>query len=89
MDLLSPLTAQERKQRDQPNVIVLVLSAGLIFMLSGYIADFGRFGLVTLAIAVNALFVFRDLRPDLMRELTRPKNMPPPKEYGEAGKKET
>lgn len=89
MDVLSPMTAQERTQRDQPNVVVLILSGGVIFMLSGYIADFGRFGLAALAIAVSALLVFRELRPEMMRELTRPKNMPPPKEYGEAGKKET
>lgn len=76
-DMRSSMTERERKQRDQPNVLVLVLCAGLIFILSGYILDLGRFGLVVMVIAVTGLFVFRDLRPDLMRELTRPKNRPP------------
>jgi hypothetical protein len=34
-----------------------------------------------MAIAVTGLFIFRDLRPDLMRELTRPKNRPPQDDY--------
>ncbi|MEP7042276.1 MAG: hypothetical protein ABI843_04405 [Dokdonella sp.] len=85
-DLASPLTEEERKKRDQPNIIGLVLCAGLLFMMSGYIEELGRFGLVIVVIAATGLFIFRDLRPDLMRELTRPKNMPPPSEYGEAAK---
>lgn len=85
-DLRSGLTEQQRKKRDQPNVVVLMLTAGLIFILSGYAADFGRFGLIVMVIAVTGLFILRDLRPDLMRELARPSNMPPPKEYGEAGR---
>ena len=76
-DLRSSMTDEERKKRDQPNVLVLVLSGGLIFILSGYAGDLGRYGLGALAIAVTGLFALRDLRPDLMRELARPKNMPP------------
>jgi hypothetical protein len=87
MDLASPMTESERKKRDQPNVITLVLCAGLIFMMSGYIADFGRFWLTIVAIAITVLLTFKDFRPDLMRELTRPKNMPPDEQYGEPGKK--
>jgi len=68
-DLASSLTEEQRKQRDQPTVFGLVLSAGLIFILSGYAPGFGRFGLVALAFAVTALFIFRDLRPDLVRSL--------------------
>ena len=77
MDLRSALTDEERKQRDQPNVIGLVLCAGVLFMLSGYIGELGRFGLAIVVFAATGLFIFRDLRPDLMRELTRPKTMPP------------
>lgn len=76
-DLASSLTEEQRKQRDQPIVLGLVMSAGLIFIMSGYAPDVGRFGLLALAFAVTALFIFRDLRPDLMRELTRPSNRPP------------
>ena len=76
-DLRSGMNEEQRKQRDQPNVLVHVLCAGLIFMLSGYINDFGRHGLLIAAVIVTALFIFRDLRPDLMRELTRPKTRPP------------
>ena len=71
-DMRSTLTEVQRKQRDQPVVKVHVLCAGLIFMLSGYIPDFGRFGLTVAAIIVTALFMFRDLRPDLIRALLRP-----------------
>ena len=77
-DLASSLTEEQRKQRDQPKALGLVMSAGLIFIMSGYAPEFGRVGLVVLAFAVTALFIFRDLRPDLMRELTRPSNRPPP-----------
>ncbi|HOX72906.1 MAG TPA: hypothetical protein PLR28_09820 [Dokdonella sp.] len=77
-DLASSLTEEQRKQRDQPTVFGLVLSAGLIFVLSGYAPGFGRFGLVALAFAVTALFIFRDLRPDLVRSLAaRGPQVPP------------
>ena len=59
----------------------MVFCAGLIFMMSGYIMDLGRYGLMVMVVAVTGLFVFRDLRPDLMRELTRPKNRPPQDDY--------
>ncbi len=80
-DMRSSMTEEERKKRDQPNVLVLVMCAGLIFIISGYIPDLGQYGLVIMAIAVTGLFIFRDLRPDLMRELTRPKNRPPQDDY--------
>lgn len=75
-DLEAGLGEPQRKRRDQPKVLVLVLMAGLIFVLSGYAGDFGRSGLLIVAIAVTALFVFSDLRPDLMRELVRPAPRP-------------
>jgi hypothetical protein len=85
-DIASDLTEAERKKRDSPNVITLIVCAGIIFIVSGYAAELGRFGLVVMVLFVSALFLLRDLRPDLMRELSRPRNMPPPPEYGEAGR---
>ena len=81
-DLRARLGEEQRKRRDQPNLLVLVLCAGLVFTLSGQILQLGRDGLVALACAVSALFAFRDLRPDLMRELVRPKDRPPSRDEG-------
>jgi len=85
-DMASDVTEAERKKRDQPRVMTLVISAGIIFVASGYSANLGRFGLSALVMFVSALFVLRDARPDLMRELSRPGNRPPPPDYGEAGR---
>jgi hypothetical protein len=85
-DLTAGMSEAQRKRRDQPNVLVLVLNAGLIFVMCGFAGDLGRFGLFALVIAVTALSLLRDLRPDLMRELARPADLPAPKEYGEAGR---
>jgi MFS family permease len=76
-DLAAKLPEQTRKRRDQPVVGGQLMCAGLIFVLSGYAASWGRFGVVFMAIAITALLVFRDLRPDLMRQLTRPAARPP------------
>jgi hypothetical protein len=76
-DLAAKLSEPARKRRDQPVVGGQLMCAGLIFLVSGYAASGGRVGVVLLAIAITALFIFRDLRPDLMRELTRPANRPP------------
>lgn len=76
-DLAAKLPEKARKQRDQPVVGGLVLCAGLMFVLSGYAAEWGRAGVIAMALLVTALFLFRDLRPDLMRELTRPSDRPP------------
>lgn len=76
-DRRSGLSEILRKQRDQPIVLGHVLSAGLIFVLSGWLLNTGSLGLVAMTIAVTVLFIFRDLRPDLMREFTRPSNKPP------------
>ena len=72
-DLRAGLSEEQRKQRDQPNVLSLALCGMLIFILSAYAAKAGHFGVWIMVIGVTALFVFRDLRPDLMRELTRPR----------------
>jgi hypothetical protein len=76
-DLAARLPEDARKRRDQPVVGGQLLCAGLMFVLSGYAAEWGRAGAIAMAIAVTALFIFRDLRPDLMRELTRPSHRPP------------
>ncbi len=76
-DRRSGLSEELRKQRDQPIVLGHVLSAGLIFIMAGELLNMGTFGVAVMTIAVTALFIFRDLRPDLMRELTRPSNKPP------------
>jgi hypothetical protein len=76
-DMAAKLPEEERKKRDQPVVGGLFMCAGLIFVVSGYAGSWGRFGVVIVALLVTGLFIFRDLRPDLMRELTRPSNRPP------------
>jgi len=76
-DMNSKMSETDIKKRDQPQVLVHVLCAGMLFMMSGYVGDWGYYGLIAMAILVTALFIFRDLRPDLMRELTRPSNRPP------------
>jgi MFS family permease len=76
-DLAAKLPEDARKRRDQPVIGGQLMCAGLIFVLSGHAANGGRVGVVLMAIAVTALFIFRDLRPDLMRELTRPSHRPP------------
>lgn len=68
-DVASKLPEAARKQRDQPMILGLVLCAGLIFLLSGYAANWGRFGVNLMALAITALSIFRDLRPDLMRKM--------------------
>jgi len=76
-DMTAKLSEEARKQRDQPVVGGQLMCAGLMFVLSGYAANWGHIGVILMAIAITALFIFRDLRPDLMRELTRPSNRPP------------
>jgi cobalamin synthase len=76
-DMAANLPEEDRKKRDQPVVGGLLMCAGLMFILSGYAAEWGHYGVIAMALAVTALFIFRDLRPDLMRELTRPSNRPP------------
>ena len=76
-DLAANLSEDARKQRDQPIVGGQLLCAGLIFIMSGYAANWGRFGAIVMALAITALFIFRDLRPDILRELTRPSHRPP------------
>ena len=68
-DVASKLGEEQRKRRDQPIVFIHLLCAGFIFVLSGYAFDMGRGGFVALAVLVTAIFIFRDLRPDLMRQL--------------------
>ncbi len=71
-DIRSKSSEKKRKQRDQPIVFAHVFNAGLIFMLTPCAFRFGRAGTIVAAMAITALVVFRDLRPDLVRQLARP-----------------
>jgi hypothetical protein len=73
IDAHSNQTEEQRKQRDQPAAGVLFLSGIVVFAMSGYAAGLGAFGLYPLMFAITAFFIFRDLRPDLMREAMRPR----------------
>jgi len=70
-DLRANLSEAARKHRDQPQVGVHLFSAGFIFLLSGFTLGWEGVGAVLLALLVTALFIFRDLRPDLARALAR------------------
>jgi hypothetical protein len=70
-DLAAKLPEETRKRRDRPMVGVHLFSAGFIFLLSGFTLGWEGFGAVLLALLVTALFIFRDLRPDLARALAR------------------
>lgn len=71
-DLKSGLSEQQRKQRDQPQIGVHLFSAVFIVLLAMWTLGWGRVGAILMALAVTALFIFRDLRPDLARVLTGP-----------------
>jgi hypothetical protein len=73
-DLAAKLPEAVRKRRDQPMVGGQLLGAGLVFLVSGYAAQGGQVGITLLAIAITGLFIFRDLRPDVVARL-----VPPPK----------
>ena len=68
-DLRAKLSEDARKRRDQPIVGVHLFSAGFIFLLSGFTLGWEGVGATLLALMVTALFIFRDLRPDLARAL--------------------
>lgn len=71
-DLKSGLSEEQRKRRDQPVIGVHLFSAVFIVLLGMWTLGWGRVGAILMALAVTALFIFRDLRPDLARALTRP-----------------
>ena len=70
-DLGLNLSEDQRKRRDQPVVGVHLFSAVFIVILAGWTLEWGRVGAVLLALLVTAMFIFRDLRPDLARALAR------------------
>jgi len=70
-DLRLNLSEDQRKRRDQPVVGVHLFSAVFIVILAGWTLEWGRVGAVLLALLVTAMFIFRDLRPDLARALAR------------------
>jgi hypothetical protein len=68
-DVASGLSDAQRQQRDRPRIGGNLFCAGMIFVLGGFMAQFGHGGVVAMAFVITALLVFRDLRPDLMREV--------------------
>lgn len=68
-DIRSGLDEAQRRRRDQPQVFIHLLGAGLIFVYTPYAFGLGRTGMTLAAIAITAMFTFRDLRPDLMHRL--------------------
>ncbi|WP_146151741.1 hypothetical protein [Ahniella affigens] len=65
----NPMSEVAAQQRDRPLIFAHLFSAGLVFMLAPYAFEFGRIGLLILACLLTGVFVFRDLRPDLIRRL--------------------
>jgi hypothetical protein len=76
-DMAAKIGDDARRRRDEPAVGVLLLSAGLVFVLSGYAGDFGHAGRIVVALVVTALFVVRDLKPDALRRLMGTLPAPP------------
>jgi hypothetical protein len=72
-DAASGLSEQQRMMRDRPEIDMQLASAAAILLGSFFAAQWGRFGVVVLALAVTVLSLVRDLRPDLLRRL-----LPPP-----------
>ncbi|MBN8482962.1 MAG: hypothetical protein J0L88_15360 [Xanthomonadales bacterium] len=68
-DAASGLPEAVRKRRDEPRIQVLMASMAMILFASFWAAQGGRIGLHALAVAVTALSLLRDLRPDLLRKL--------------------
>ncbi|MEO7252305.1 MAG: hypothetical protein ABIW30_06840 [Arenimonas sp.] len=69
-DLRVGLSEEARKRRDQPVVGVHLFSALFVVLPAMFALHWGRFGAVLLAVLITALFIFRDLRPDLARALS-------------------
>jgi hypothetical protein len=68
-DVASGLSEAQRRDRDRPRIGGNLFCAGMIFVLGGFMAQFGHGGVIAMAGVITALLVFRDLRPDLMREV--------------------
>lgn len=81
-DLRSKVPEVQRKQRDQPIIFIHALSAGLILIFCDYAFEFGRIGMIVAAITITAMFIFRDLHPELMLGLA-----PKPEQAGTPGRK--
>ncbi len=62
--LMSPLTLEQSKARDQPRVGIAFFGIGVSLVMSGWAAQFGSFGLVLLVIGFTAFALVRELRPD-------------------------
>lgn len=75
--LQSPLSLAELQARDQPRVGSAFLGVGVSMVLSGWAGGRHGFGIVFLVVAFTAFGLLRELRPDWIHELLRPKNRPP------------
>lgn len=71
-DVASGLPEAARKRRDEPRIQILMASMAMILFASFWAAQGGRIGLYALAVAVTALSLLRDLRPELLRRLVPP-----------------
>ena len=69
VDVGSGLSEAVRKRRDEPRINGLMASLAAILLASFWAAQGGTIGLHVLAIAVTALSLMRDLRPDLLSRL--------------------
>jgi hypothetical protein len=62
--LVSPLSLEQSKARDQARVGVAFFGIGVSLVMSGWAAQFGSFGLVLLVIGFTGFALVRELRPD-------------------------
>jgi len=68
-DLAAQVAEATRKARDQPAIFALLASAAIIWFISAQFAQSGPHVAFALAIALTALFILRDLRPDFLRRI--------------------
>ncbi|HET6546694.1 MAG TPA: hypothetical protein VFG55_08120 [Rhodanobacteraceae bacterium] len=65
------LDEASRKRRDMPAVGSALGCGALLFVVAGWAVKLGPNGLIAGAVAATALFMLRDLRPDLLRPILR------------------
>ena len=74
-DLQSGQPEPVRKARDQPRILLNVLSGFVLLLLSSYASEwFGNWALPALMVALTGFFILRDLRPDLIKRAFFPAN---------------
>lgn len=70
--LASTQSLEEMKLRDQPRVGAAFFGIGASLILSGWAANWGRFGMLALVIVFTAFGLLRELRPDVIHAALRP-----------------